>query len=337
MSNSSSKKYDAIDGLRAIACVGIVVMHLLGNNKYTINPHAKVVIGSLTHFVVLFMMISAFGMCCGYYRKVLDNKINLTSFYKKRFQRILPFFAVLVLIDVCMKPTLTKIFEGFADLTLVFGFTLKRMSVIGVAWFLGTIFVFYMIFPFFCVLIENKRRAWIVFAIACIWHFVAANHFKLDRMNILFSGCFFIAGGIIYLYREQIEKISRWVFLAITIASTVAFYTLGKSYWAVLVTFAALLSYAVSVKNSKFTILDNRVFEFISSISMEIYLSHMLAFRLVEKFGLNTKFGNGTKQYIITCILVLAISIVFAFVLKKAIEIVEKFLTKKFSKKESVA
>ena len=337
MSNNSSKKYDAIDGLKVIACVGVILVHVLTNGHYSLNPNAKEAIDFCKSLLNLFFIVSAFGMCCGYFRKVLDNKINLTSFYKKRFLRVLPFFAILVLIDVFMKPTMTKIYEGFANLTLVFGFTLKRMSVIGVAWFLGLIFVFYMIFPFFCVLIENKRRAWIIFVLACIWHFVAGYHFKLGINNILFTGVFFVAGGLIYLYRDQIEKINRWIMLAIVVVSTVACFKTNRNYWLSIIMLCAMVMYAISVNNSKFTILDNKVFKFIASISMEIYLSHMVIFRLVEKLGLVHKFGNGPVQYAITMVLVLAGSIVFAFVLKKAIEIVGKYLSKLFTKEKSVA
>lgn len=31
------KHYEAIDGLRTIACIGIVMMHIRANNSYTIN------------------------------------------------------------------------------------------------------------------------------------------------------------------------------------------------------------------------------------------------------------------------------------------------------------
>ena len=51
--------------------------------------------------------------------------------------------------------------------------------------------------------------------------------------------------------------------------------------------------------------------KFISGISMEIYLSHMVMFRVVEKTGLNQMFGNGVLQYIVTVMLVLAATIVF--------------------------
>ena len=56
---------------------------------------------------------------------------------------------------------------------------------------------------------------------------------------------------------------------------------------------------------------------------MEIYLSHMVMFRVVEKTGLNQMFGNGVLQYIVTVMLVLAATIVFSVVMKKVIDISE--------------
>ena len=63
----------------------------------------------------------------------------------------------------------------------------------------------------------------------------------------------------------------------------------------------------------------------------------MVIFRVVEKLGLTHKYGNGSLQFTITTIAVIAGSIVFAFVLKKAIEVVGNFLSKKFSKEKSAA
>ena len=63
--------------------------------------------------------------------------------------------------------------------------------------------------------------------------------------------------------------------------------------------------------------------KFVSDISMEIYLSHMVMFRVVEKTGLNQMFGNGVLQYIVTVMLVLAATIVFSVVMKKFIQLSE--------------
>lgn len=57
-------------------------------------------IPSLTHFVYLFLVVSAFSLCCGYYDKIKSGVISPNDFYRKRYSRILPFFAVLVLIDL---------------------------------------------------------------------------------------------------------------------------------------------------------------------------------------------------------------------------------------------
>ena len=70
-------------------------------------------------------------------------------------------------------------------------------------------------------------------------------------------------------------------------------------------------------------LLENRVTKFVSDISMEIYLSHMVMFRVVEKTGLNQMFGNGVLQYIVTVMLVLAATIVFSVVMKKFIQLSE--------------
>ena len=148
------KHYKAIDGLRTIACIGIVMMHVRANTTYDIQGFLyNRVILSFTDFVFLFMMISAFGMCCGYFDKMVNNQISLEDFYIKRYQKILPFFTCLVMLDVILSHNLGAVIEGFADITLLFGLFPNDISVIGVGWFLGLIFAFYIIFPFYCVLI----------------------------------------------------------------------------------------------------------------------------------------------------------------------------------------
>ena len=74
-------------------------------------------------------------------------------------------------------------------------------------------------------------------------------------------------------------------------------------------------------------LLENRFTVFISGISMEIYLCHMVIFRVVEKLGLNTMFGNGLLQYVITVVLVLIGATIFAFVMQKLISFIEKKIT----------
>ena len=317
--------YGAIDGLRTIACIGIVMMHLAANTGYSITGFFyNSMIPSFTNFVYLFMTVSAFGMCCGYYHKMLNNQINLSDFYTKRFKKILPFFALLVLIDVLLSPSLNAIYEAFADLTLLFGFlpNAGNISVIGVGWFLGLIFVFYICFPFYCVLIKNKKRAWIVFFLSLIFNYICSFYFDTGRTNILYSSCYLIAGGLIYLYRTNIRSLNQWVLLATVLFSVVLYYLIGANTLTCLLVSSSLLIYAISNRGG---VLQNKFTAFISTISMEIYLSHMVIFRIVEKLGLHQVIGNGWLQYFLTLIIVIFGTVMFSIIAQKILNI---FITK---------
>ena len=245
------ERYGTIDGLRMIACIGIMMMHIQANNNYEITGYFyNTVIPSFTNFVFLFMTVSAFGMCCGYYEKVMNQTISLSDFYAKRFKKILPFFGVLVLIDVVISPSRAALFEAFADLTLLFGFlpNAGNISVIGVGWFLGLVFVFYLCFPFFCVLLANKKRAWISFAVSLLYNFVCAEYFEVGRSNILYSACFFLAGELIYLYRKELTKISSYITAVFAAASIVVYYLMGGRVINCLIVSMCLLMCAISVR-----------------------------------------------------------------------------------------
>lgn len=79
-------RYEGIDGLKAYAIIGIVLMHVLLNSEYELSGFVfKQSIPSFTNLVFLFMMVSAFGMCCGYCQKIVDRKISIEEFYIKRY------------------------------------------------------------------------------------------------------------------------------------------------------------------------------------------------------------------------------------------------------------
>lgn len=243
------KHYEAIDGLRTIACIGILMMHIRANTAYEIYGFIyDRLIASFTNFVFLFMVISAFGMCCGYFEKVIHNQISPEAFYAKRYRKILPFFAVLVLIDVIISPSKAAFIEGIADVSLLFGLFPNEISVIGVGWFLGLIFAFYLIFPFYCVLIKTRKRAWGAFGISLILNYICGSYFGLGRTNIVYSLCYLLAGGLIYLYRDEAEVFSqkfRWISLGLVLMTVILYFIAGANTITMLLVSATLLIYAI--------------------------------------------------------------------------------------------
>lgn len=283
--------YGAIDGLRAIGCIGIVLMHIAANNSYSISGFIyDTMIPSFTNFVFLFMTVSAFGMCCGYYVRIINNKISFNDFYGKRFKKILPFFGLLVLLDIVITPSIDALYEAFADITLLFGFLGKSISVIGVGWFLGLIFVFYICFPFFCVLLQSKRRAWMAFAISLIYNFVCTVYFDVGRSNILYSGCYFLAGGLIYLYRHELMKLNRWIGFGAAAVSVVLYYILGGNTAGCLLISVCWLFYAIicaggGVQHGKVTCWKTEL-QTSSAVSVWRYISHTwLSFELLKSWA----------------------------------------------------
>jgi peptidoglycan/LPS O-acetylase OafA/YrhL len=266
MKQMEKKRYDAIDGLRTIACIGIVMMHMQTNNQYQISGFIyNNVIAAFTNFVFLFMVISAFGMCCGYLDKMLENKISLDSFYISRYKKILPFFALLVLLDVVLSPSKASLIEGFADLTLLFGLFPSNISVIGVGWFLGLIFAFYLIFPFYCILLKSRKRAWIAFAVSLALNYVCGSYFNVGRSNIIYCMCYLIAGGLVYLYRDKLENLRCrywWSVMALLILSVILYFAIGANTFTCMVVSVTMLIWALGHRGGGTSELLHKILQF---------------------------------------------------------------------------
>ena len=80
-----------------------------------------------------------------------------------------------------------------------------------------------------------------------------------------------------------------------------------------LLVFAAWLMYAIGSKN---IVLNNKVVKYLSGISMEIYLCHMMFFRVASMFHLERSIHNNDMLYVATCIATLIGAICFSHVVK---------------------
>ena len=247
------ERYEGIDGLKAYAIIGIALMHVLANGKYGGGGFVfEQLIPSFTNLVFLFMMVSGFGMCCGYYQKVVDQKISVEDFYKKRYIKIWPYFALLCALDFVISPSKESLFEIFANLTLCQGLLPNaNISVIGVSWTLSVIFVFYMLFPFFCFLIGNKKRAWEVAVAALVFNWLCSFYFSAGRGNIVYDAIYFVTGGLIFLYRKELAELAskyKVIVGSIWLISTIAYFALGGSTLTILFFCMAALVYTLGCR-----------------------------------------------------------------------------------------
>lgn len=94
-------------------------------------------------------------------------------------------------------------------------------------------------------------------------------------------------GGMIYLYREPLQRLANrfgGVVALLIGCFCVVYFVLGSSVPVMLVLYGLLLVFALREKQYRFDVFDNPVTNFLSGIGMEIYLSHMMVFRALEKF-----------------------------------------------------
>ena len=309
------KKYDSLNGMRAYAAIAILAMHVLENSEYTgIASTVSTKVDILKWLIYLFMIISGFSLCCGYYERILHQSISIVEFYKKRYKKILPFFALLVFMDCMTSLSLNSVVEGIADITLVYALLPNAsISVLGVGWFLGIVFLFYMLFPFYCFLMRSKKNAWLTFAV-CVFYNLSEQLYFLDsshvvkgyqsHTNFLFCSMFFCAGGLIYLYRNEfmtyVKKCRYGYLLAILLMTIASFYVWPQISGLVepfvcLIIFSLWVIYAISTES---IILNNKWVTFISGISLEIYLCHMFVYRILEKMHILYIFGRGYLAYV---------------------------------------
>lgn len=239
----SKEHYNNIDGLRSFACLGIVALHLLGvDSQFMLDGYIwNRVIPQWTLLVDLFMLISGFGICAGYLNRFQENKISLEQFYMRRWGKILPFFAIITLIGIIAEHSLSGLAEGTIEISLLFGLLPNNSNcfeVNGVCWTMGTIFAFYIVFPFISCLLKNRCRAWLSFAGSVIIAVLCDLYFMTDkfvvedfknRSSILYALPIFMAGCLIYLYRAELSKIVRklqWLILIVCLLLSVAYYIL---------------------------------------------------------------------------------------------------------------
>ena len=317
------ERYDNLDGLRIISCLALIAMHIQANAGYTIPSFVRSFMISWTHLVLLFLMISGFGMFCGYYERFKNGSISLNSFYAKRYKKTLPFFLTLIVIDIVLTRNTNHIIEGITEATLIFGLLPNNQpEVIGVSWTLGVIFLFYILFPFFVFLFWSRRRAWISFIMSIVVAVFCCIYYYTDRFvvegftarhNFLYCAPFFAAGALIYIYRDAIKtKVSkyRYVFLAICLFVSVICLMLPNEGKLIdlfvlircLVLFVIWIIYAISVE---IKILNNRISKYLSGISFEMYLAHMFVFRITEKANVIYLVGHGLFGLVFTFAIVI--------------------------------
>lgn len=339
---TEKKHYPSLDGFRVISCIGIMMMHIQANTYYQLDGFVwSKIIPSFTHLVLLFIMISGFGMCVGYLKRFHNETVDLEKFYKRRYSKILPYFCFLIVIAFLYEPSVTNFYDATMEFLLVYGLLPNNaLNVIGVGWTLGVIFLFYFLFPAFSILLKSKRRAWI-FLFVTLWiNFVCTRHYfsslyvtELFIPRHAFIWCLpvFMGGGLLYLYRKEIATFCnkfRYLVVFFCLLCTALYFIIPSTimnfdiaFYKDFILYALWMFYAIGVDSNVF---GNKIMKFLSGISLEIYLSHMFVFRFMEKLNVQYLFGEESwLSYVTLCLLTLVGLFALIFGYKLAVKVLK--------------
>lgn len=141
-----------------------------------------------------------------------------------------------------------------------------------------------------------------------------------QRYHLAYSGVFFLAGGLLYLYREPLRRFADrfgWLVLIGIVAALVPYYLLPRSALTCLPVSCLMAMVGMRTVRRKNTVLYNPVTWLLSGISLEIYLCHMMVFRILEKVKLVRLFQSELLSYVVMSVAVLLGAVAMALIINK--------------------
>lgn len=342
MSNNKREYYPNLNGMKALACIGIIIMHIAANQKYAVPPILNRVIVSMDDLVYLFMIISAFGISVGYAHKLTSGTMDYFYFYKRRYQKLWPFFTFLILISLILDHRSVAIAEGLIETSMLFGFLPNNnLDIVGVGWTVGVIFVFYFTFPVFIALLQNRISTLLSVLYCVLSPYLLQAYFLTSpfvvknfqvRHTFIFCIPFFVAGCLIYKHRQMMisvwNKHPRILGTIFLLAIAIYYFTpamIGQIplyVYKVLLVFILFLWYAISRRH---VWLSNPFMNYLGSISMEMYLAQMVVFRLLQRLNLVYVFGK-TFIGLLAVTIVECVGLVFFIVITRSVYKRVKFI-----------
>ena len=319
LSNKSTK---SLKGLLAL----LIIFHHI-SQKITTGENFSNFEYMGRYIVALFFFLSGYGL----YFQYSNNPTYMENFLKKRLVRIfIPFF-VFIVIYVIYRATLGE------DINVAFflSFWKDHSNIIYNGWFINSIIVLYVIFYVSLVRKDSKIAEYKLVFLTLVYIFWKAyqNHGDWEYVSIMA----FLLGVFWTKNRVSIDKLlekNYFIFLAsfsilmyvfhyyevimkiIGITNKYVYYGIvGNLCTMVFVVYFLLLTNKLNF--------SNKYLDFLGDISFEIYMIHGLVMHYLGKF-----FVSSDVNDVLYTIMVLFVSIVSAYYIKRLIIVLEKNIMK---------
>lgn len=318
-----------IEILRVLGCIGVIIIHITARymtvKDIRLTPSNVMVISlnSLFQFVVpLFFFISGYTLFLVYKNK----KIDIKSFYKKRFIKIVVPYIIWSFIYMFVNSIIKN--QPLSISTIIESLLLGKSFYH--LYFIVVIIQFYLLFPLLKKIFD-KAPYNLIFIGFLIFNFLFIDvfYFKNSSRFIFVYIIFFILGGVFSLNKLEVDKKlikNKYVIYILYVAILISFiatkitpfeHELGKYIWHFYSLVSIITIYTVSLLlNTKKTL--NSIY-YISKNSMFIYFIHPLLISINRGIIIKLLDIQNKKIEIIMDFILIFIALSIAIYIKKEV------------------
>ena len=309
--------------LKGIFAIIVLIHHLYQYSGMYINPIIDILVQSFGYLAVgIFFFISGYGIFVS-----SKKKDYLNNFWKRRFFPLYLFYVVLIVLYLWWKSILGIY---VSKIEIIQSFFFGKTLVVG-AWYLQSIFIFYIIYYFvFKYIRENRTR--IVTMTLCIVGYCLIC-IKLKLPTTWYESTFCLAIGMLWAFqKDRLDSNLKikclryfWIILILFVGTYIMHFKLGivfKMFSSVLFSIWIILC-TYLLQDSK--IIQNTMTNYLGKYSLEIYVA--------QGFGLILKKSSKFNQ--INILSFIAIVILSTFIIAWFLHQIHKGIYKILKKEKN--
>ena len=275
------------------------------------------------YIFALFFFLSGYGL----YFQYSNNSTYMENFLRKRLVRIfIPFF-IFIVIYVIYRATLGEV----VNVDFFLSFWRDHSNIIYNGWFINSIIILYVIFYVSFKMKGSKIAIFklVFFILVYIFWKVYRSHGDWEYVSVMA----FLLGVVWMKHRNLIDKFIEKNYFVCLVSFSILMYvfhhyeaimknigiTNKYVYYGIvgnLCTMIFVVYYLLLTNKLNFS---NKYLDFLGDISFEIYMIHGLVMHYLGKF-----FVSSPVNDVIYTIVVLLVSIILSYCIKKLIIVIEK-------------